>query len=484
MSENEKQLTKRKLYPLTQEGFVLLLLLIAFVPLQLNFGQLSPVFLFFQQHETHLQEFDSSTFMDGLFPWENDNLKNNGISVQQTDKSESGFIALIDSMYEVQNFGYYNELYRWYYHYNEQQKADSVWRYFYNSKGEYEKITEIRTYNNDGQIARLVKRQPDFLLWQWYGDSTIIEYYTEEYAYQQGNLVRKIVTTNYQGTQSVTKEYHTYDSENRLIRDSLVGSDGYSSSVTAYTYNADNDLEYMLYVYAGMIYAVNKYEYEKTDTSQFTTHHWIYYNTLTENPILDTITHWIGEYFYYETFDELGRRTGLRREYFNIYYGAGIDYKAEYSYTDNNDLLHATYYDWIGEPDSGYWQEATRIDNTYDNDYNLELYEKTFYDARTEEWETDNSKTYYFSFVPVGLTENIAGQPQLYIYPNPASDVIYVNGLNHEIPIFTIYNISGEVVLNGRMENSTIPVTNLKNGMYFIKLWDGNSFSFGRFIKD
>jgi hypothetical protein len=478
----EKQMGIRKTF-FEYRIDILLILLMVFVPPHLNFGQLPPEFFRLVQPETNHHVCDSLGLQGRSFPWGNDCQINNGLPERNIDKAASGFISLLDSVYEVQNFGYYKEQCRWYYQYDEQQRTDSVWRYFYNPTGEFEKITEIRTFNSEGQIIRFVKWQPDFQLLQWYGDSTIIEYYTEEYIYQQSNLIKKISTTNSQGIQSVTQEYHTYDSDNRLIRDSLIGSDGYLSNVTAYIYNSDNDLEYVLYLYEEIPYGIRKYEYEKTDTSKNTTEHWNYYSGITEYPILDTITYWQGEHYYYETFDQQGRRITLRVEYDNIYEGEHIDYMAEYTYTPQNDLLHISYYNWIGDIEAGYWEEASRINNTYDDDYNLQLYEKTFYDARTEMWETENSKTYYYTDVPVSLPEDYLKPDRLVIFPNPATDVINIKNDANGNSIYKIYNLCGLPLESGRLEDQKIVISQLKPGIYLIEIRNDESRSIKRFIK-
>jgi hypothetical protein len=248
-------------------------------------------------------------------------------------------------------------------------------------------------------------------------------------------------------------------------------------------YDPENELEYILYLFEGAPYGIQKYEYEKTDTTQLTTQHWIYYPNLTEYPRLDTITQWLGEHYYYETFDQFGRKIALRVEYDNIYEGAHIDYKAEYMYTQQNELLHISYNKWIGDMAAGYWQEATRIDNTYNEEGILELYEKTFYDARTGEWVVENSKTYFYSLVPVSLPEDFAKAVQLSIFPNPARDEIRIMNLFRETPDYTIYNLYGSALESGRLENQAIAITRLKPGIYIIEIDDNLSIYTGKFVK-
>jgi len=68
----------------------------------------------------------------------------------------------------------------------------------------------------------------------------------------------------------------------------------------------------------------------------------------------------------------------------------------------------------------------------------------------------------------------------LNIYPNPATNVIKVNGLTSK-ENYTIYNTIGAVIKSGSISNSEeINVSNLTNGVYFLKF---NSASTIKFIK-
>ena len=55
------------------------------------------------------------------------------------------------------------------------------------------------------------------------------------------------------------------------------------------------------------------------------------------------------------------------------------------------------------------------------------------------------------------------------IYPNPASDVLYIN---HGISEYKIINILGETLVSGEIifDNQQVDISNLSNGVYFIKI--------------
>lgn len=69
----------------------------------------------------------------------------------------------------------------------------------------------------------------------------------------------------------------------------------------------------------------------------------------------------------------------------------------------------------------------------------------------------------------------------LKIYPNPTSDFIMINGLTTKAN-YEIYNTIGQKVKRGVvLENEKIDIQNLTNGIYVLKLGDGNRV---RFIKE
>ncbi|MBJ2173011.1 T9SS type A sorting domain-containing protein [Aureibaculum sp. A20] len=58
------------------------------------------------------------------------------------------------------------------------------------------------------------------------------------------------------------------------------------------------------------------------------------------------------------------------------------------------------------------------------------------------------------------------------IYPNPSSDLVKISG---QIANYTIYDITGKIVMNGSYNNNTIDITSLNKGVYLIELEDINN---------
>ena len=66
------------------------------------------------------------------------------------------------------------------------------------------------------------------------------------------------------------------------------------------------------------------------------------------------------------------------------------------------------------------------------------------------------------------------------IYPNPASDVIYVDV--DETFNAVIYNYQGQMIKNVNVDNGQINVSNLTNGMYFLEIRTGNNVSINKIL--
>ena len=64
--------------------------------------------------------------------------------------------------------------------------------------------------------------------------------------------------------------------------------------------------------------------------------------------------------------------------------------------------------------------------------------------------------------------EDIILEPELSLYPIPASDIIKIKG-RLKNGAFTIYNILGEIVLTGICDNNQISISQLKSGVFVIE---------------
>ncbi len=83
---------------------------------------------------------------------------------------------------------------------------------------------------------------------------------------------------------------------------------------------------------------------------------------------------------------------------------------------------------------------------------------------------------------PLGTSEAAFG---INIYPNPAKNILNVELLDNRQATYKIYNVLGQQVLNGSINRTaTINVDTLSNGLYLVKINDGQKELVERFIKE
>jgi hypothetical protein len=85
----------------------------------------------------------------------------------------------------------------------------------------------------------------------------------------------------------------------------------------------------------------------------------------------------------------------------------------------------------------------------------------------------------------ISSVDDMANQVKVYIYPNPASDKIYINS-DMDIRSTTIYNHLGQIVLNTENEDQKMDISGLQSGIYILEIMlkdNKSSRIIKRFIK-
>ncbi|OUR91237.1 hypothetical protein A9Q87_11065 [Flavobacteriales bacterium 34_180_T64] len=72
----------------------------------------------------------------------------------------------------------------------------------------------------------------------------------------------------------------------------------------------------------------------------------------------------------------------------------------------------------------------------------------------------------------------------LVIYPNPTKDVLNLSTIdNLEDAIYTVFDINGKRILNGKLKSTTVDVSQLSSGNYILRIISGQSIKSQKFIK-
>ena len=68
------------------------------------------------------------------------------------------------------------------------------------------------------------------------------------------------------------------------------------------------------------------------------------------------------------------------------------------------------------------------------------------------------------------------------VFPNPASDIIFVNGLNENAKI-SIYDLSGRLLFSKQVTNKQIDISNFQSGIYTMKIETSKEIVTKKFVK-
>jgi len=68
------------------------------------------------------------------------------------------------------------------------------------------------------------------------------------------------------------------------------------------------------------------------------------------------------------------------------------------------------------------------------------------------------------------------------LYPNPASSIINITSVS-ENATFKVYNLLGQTIINGKLSNGSIDVSNINAGNYVLEITDKETTTVKRFIK-
>ncbi len=88
-------------------------------------------------------------------------------------------------------------------------------------------------------------------------------------------------------------------------------------------------------------------------------------------------------------------------------------------------------------------------------------------------------KTGYININPTAA--EIFNEAGISFYPNPASDLIFVNCKEHFE--FSLFDLNGRLLLNG-INNNRVDISGIGQGMYLIEINSGEKVLRERFVKN
>lgn len=78
------------------------------------------------------------------------------------------------------------------------------------------------------------------------------------------------------------------------------------------------------------------------------------------------------------------------------------------------------------------------------------------------------------SELPIGLKDQ-TNEPKLEVYPNPANDLIYIEGYNNIESNYTIIDNVGRIIQSGQTALNSISLKEISAGTYILVLYDNKN---------
>jgi hypothetical protein len=103
---------------------------------------------------------------------------------------------------------------------------------------------------------------------------------------------------------------------------------------------------------------------------------------------------------------------------------------------------------------------------------------------------TAGSKTYYWDNVMYSNSTSAIENPlasEVSIYPNPAQNMLAVNlgqNIQNQNLTYTVIDMTGRMVLNGKLSQNTISINALTNGIYSLQINTNEGVITKRFVKE
>jgi len=165
-------------------------------------------------------------------------------------------------------------------------------------------------------------------------------------------------------------------------------------------------------------------------------------------------------------------------------FGACNSFSGEFAYLFENNVETLTPFNYIETLDICENQEHTNFENNYFDYFESEQpsLRIIYVDLHNLVLEKYPGFTLNYSNEPLAI--EIFPIDTINIYPNPVSNTLYISSENTVIEKVAVYNISGQIVLKqNNIQNNSIDVSSLSEGMYFLELTSDTGKALKKFMK-
>jgi hypothetical protein len=151
------------------------------------------------------------------------------------------------------------------------------------------------------------------------------------------------------------------------------------------------------------------------------------------------------------------------------------------------------YFPWTLDPANPSFAATNISENFRDNFEKIEiaLPEQGVYTISIKHKRTLVGENQKFSLIVTGdsvvetLNNTSFSENDFKVYPNPANNVLNVISTTVSIESYEIYDVLGRIVRNKTINSTNqFDISELKTGVYFIKLFSGYNETVKRFIKN
>ncbi|MDR2010955.1 MAG: T9SS type A sorting domain-containing protein [Bacteroidales bacterium] len=434
--------------------------------------------------------------------------------------NENGF--LVNILYHTNTTGSWVNSRQYTYEYDSKGNLLSeLYQEFINNAWQNDYIDEF-TYNSKNKVTKILCRV-------WESSNTWRDY--EQYSYdydERSNLISELSQSwsKYENIWEDDYQYlYTYDSNNnmltalerRLKNDILTDDCRYT-----YSYDDINNMETQLREY----YNSNGNQWLNSDYILLT-----YYSNNNLKSYLYQMwnySYWIDIYRISYEYDDNDNQTSYIQESYNNVWNYSEKKISTYY---NNNCVSETLFNWKNND----WEYKSRILNEYNNNNLINVifqgYETDWYDYKKrsfeysdgncisaesfilngENWESyndnfsisynSNERVYnvYYTYKidlsytktpkPAGIENHSKSISSFIVYPNPTSEELKIKNEELKIIGIEVYNVTGKkqnIRINSGLKQSetVVNVSNLQNGVYFVKIQTESGSAMEKFVKN